>query len=112
MEKFKNGNTGNNDKELKGVFKKSFDDIKMKDNLKDKLISIKDIAKPMTPFERFLETEIVIPTASLIAAATIVLVAGGVFLNSLILPGEIPEPKYQVIEMKPTAMIQNGNDNV
>lgn len=112
MEKFKYGITGDNDKELKGFFKKSFDDIKMKDSLKDKLISVKDTVKPMTPFERFLETEIVIPTASLTAAAAIVLVAGGVFLNSLISPGEIPEPKYQIIEMRPTAMTQNGNGNV
>ena len=95
---------------IKDLFCETVDGITMDNNFRKKLLTIKDEIKPQTSLEKFLEYEIRIPTVSVSAAALVILLAGGAFLNTLLLPGQIPQPKYQIIEMRPTAIHYNGGD--
>ncbi len=100
----------NLDNELGNLIKQSFQEVKMDDAFKERLFEMKASVKPLSPLERFLEKEISIPVSSISAAASVMLIAGGVLLNSLLLPGEIPQPKYEIIEMRLSEVQGQNND--
>jgi len=89
----------NLDENIKDLFQKNMTDIKLDNFFKEKLIAMKNDVKPVSPVRAFLEKEICIPVASVSAAAGVMIIVAGFLINSLLLPGEIPQPKYQIIEM-------------
>ncbi len=88
------------DEKIKGIFLENMKEVTMHKALKEKLISAKEDLRQPSFLEKFLEKEICIPMSSVSAAAGIMIIATGVLINTLLLPGEVPEPNYQIIEMQ------------
>ncbi|MGF7185204.1 hypothetical protein GGQ84_001290 [Desulfitispora alkaliphila] len=85
--------------DIRFLFKENVSDMSLGEDRKRELIMMKDRVKPMSPVEKFLEKEICIHVSSLTTAAGAMVVAVGLLFNALLLPGDVPEPKYQIIEM-------------
>ncbi|SET76451.1 hypothetical protein SAMN05660297_03427 [Natronincola peptidivorans] len=87
------------DTRIKGFFSEAAGDVKIEADFKKKLLKIPEEQKPLSPFSRFLEKEICIPVFSLPAFAAILLLLVGISANNLLLPGDLPQPKYEIIEI-------------
>ena len=98
------------DEKIKGIFLENMQEVTMNKELREKLIPTKEDLRQPSFLEKFLEKEICIPVSSFSAAAAIMIIATGVLINSLLLPGEVPEPKYQIIELQasPSQFYQEG----
>ena len=87
------------DQNIKQLFKESTESISLSQVQTQKLVSMRSDIKPMSPWQRFLDKEICIPMSAFSVTTAAVMVAGLLFFHSLLLPGDVPQPKYQIIEM-------------
>lgn len=94
-----NPNSINVDEQMKNLFSHSLEGLTLTDGQKQKLVSIKDTVNPLTPWERFLEKEITIPVPTFAAVVGVAAVSVIFICSSLLLPGDVPQPTYQIIEM-------------
>ena len=85
---------------IKKIFRENMSSISMDSSLREKLISLPETVKPASPVERFLEKEICVPAYSVSAAAGVIVVIAGFLASTLLLPGEIPQPGYRIMEMQ------------
>ncbi|OEF95683.1 hypothetical protein [Desulfuribacillus alkaliarsenatis] len=85
---------------IKQLFSENTKSITLNDGQKQKLIAMRHKAQTQTPMRRFMETEIRIPMPAFSAVTVACLAAGFMFLSSLLLPGDVPQPRYQIIEMQ------------
>ncbi len=88
------------DQEIKAMLGDNLHDIHLNDELKQQIISMKENIKPLSPLQKFLNKEIRIPVSSVSVVVGVMILGVGMFFNTLLLPGDIPEPKYQIIEMQ------------
>lgn len=95
-------NTINVDEQMKTLFSNSIEGISLTDTQKQNLVSIKDTVKPLKPWELFLEKEISIPIPTFATVVGVAAVSVIFICSSLLLPGDVPQPTYQIIEMYAT----------
>lgn len=87
------------DKTIENFFDEAVGDLRMDTSFKKKLLAIPEEEKSLSPFSRFLEREICIPMFSIPAFAAILMILIGISAHSLLLPGDLPQPKYEIVEM-------------
>lgn len=88
------------DQEIKTMLGDNLHDMHLNDEFKQQIISMKENIKPISPLQKFLNKEIRVPVSSVSAVAGVMIIGVGMFFNTILLPGKIPEPKYQIIEMQ------------
>ncbi|HHX74979.1 MAG TPA: hypothetical protein GX699_08770 [Firmicutes bacterium] len=88
------------DKKIRRLFAEEMSAITLNDSLRKKLLARQQDITPLSPWQRFLEKEVTVSFAPLTLAAVVMVLACGLVLATLFLPGDIPEPKYRIIEMQ------------
>ncbi|MDR5659269.1 hypothetical protein RH915_07185 [Serpentinicella sp. ANB-PHB4] len=83
---------------IKETFEASVASIHVDDSFKNKLLSIPQQCKKQSAWSKFLEREITLPLLPLSAFAVILIFVSTMTLSTFILPGELPEPEFEIIE--------------
>lgn len=88
--------------QIKAIFEENMHEITMDSAFRARLIALKENMKPLSPGQRFLEKEICLPLYPLSAAAAVLFIAAAALVSVFLLPGEVPQPEYRIIEMQAT----------
>src|SRR5690554_2453233 len=88
------------DQQIHSLFAKKMSTVTLDDNLRNKLLAQQEDVAPLSPWQQLMETEVSISLSSFTAATAAMVLVVGLLLQTLFLPGEVPEPKYKIVEMQ------------
>jgi len=88
------------DRDIKNLFHQSLQDVSLTENSKNKLYNIPINTKKQSFLQNFLEREIIIPLPSLAIFTSLAVVLVGMYIGNLILIKDIPEPRYEIINIQ------------
>lgn len=97
---FKNIDCSITDEQIKNIFHQSVENINLTNESRNKLYDIPLNTKKQSLIQKLLEKEIVIPLPSLAICTSLAIMLVGIYISNLILINDIPEPKYEIINMQ------------
>ncbi|MCR3921033.1 MAG: hypothetical protein NUK65_00745 [Firmicutes bacterium] len=88
------------DQQIKNLFAEHVSEVTMDNALREKLLAQQRSELTMSPVQRFLEREVTISLTTVTVVAGAMVLVVGLLLQTLFLPGDVPTPKYKIIEMQ------------